>query len=184
MPYIFLDGFFSLCAAPSAKSAHGVINWQICAQEIENFGLDVAVARFKNGLTDFRHKERFEFNRLEMMRREGICDYKALDFILSRPRRSMLTHNHPKADVLVEIARQVAEHVNLDFDVDACNTPASQANLTLPLFCTVLSPYGIEELELDWEPDLSWFINGRTLYRQIHALMQSRRILPEEIVSK
>jgi hypothetical protein len=174
MPYIFLDGMFSISHAPNTPVLNDVVNGEVCKSEIENFGLQKALERFRRGETDFKHQERYQRNIALMRQRENFCQFKVVEKIVSYPGRAMLTHNHPVPEILIHVASQVAEALNLPFRPAACLRPALHAHLTLSMFLTVLSPYTIEDVGLKCDPDLGWFENGTTLYRKVNAAISQQ----------
>lgn len=169
MPYVYFEGIFSLTEAPSKPPGEDILNAETCLQPLRDLGIEETIRQFALGRIDFRHKERFAFNVKEMRRREQFCDIKAADFILGSPVRSMLTHNHPSPEVIVHLAAQTAARFGLAFSQTDLGTAAHRKALTLPIFTTVLSPFGLREIGLDWEPDADWLGNGTKLLRRIGA---------------
>ncbi|MES2665303.1 MAG: WcbI family polysaccharide biosynthesis putative acetyltransferase [Pseudomonadota bacterium] len=182
MPYLWLDGLYSLCGAPGArvlkgtsgaKGHSGVIGEEIVIAHIKSNGLAQTVADFRSGALDFGHRKRFDDSLAELERREESADIKVAAQIRNgyRDRVVMLTHNHPHPLIVNDIAQQIADRLNLSFKPILPDEYLRYSTITLPEFGKVLSPYTISDLGLKIPYDLQWLKIGRGFIADIASSM-------------
>lgn len=170
MPYIFVDGLFSLVQSGNIKRfITGIIGESYIIEELKNRRPAEVMERFKNGEIDFEHKARFTENIAEMRRREAHCAYKVADRIeaLALNRPLFISHNHPKPELINHVAKQVAARLSLDFTPVTRDDPLKLAAITLPNTQRVISPYTISDLGASHAYDLHWLAEGRKMIWQI-----------------
>ncbi len=175
MPYLWVDGLYSLCGAPGAKLAQaksgraGIIGEGIIAEEIDRVGLAQTMANFRAGEIDFQHQQRLDDSLDELARREQSADVRVAPMIREQYRDQvlMLTHNHPHPVLVNEIARQIADRLDLTFTPITPDEYLRYTTITLPEFGKVLSPYTVDDLGLNRPYDLQWLKTGRELITDI-----------------
>ncbi len=161
MPYVWVDGLYSLVAAPGGKEKRGDSGFHggnCVIEHLQEAGLTDTLNDFQNGALNFRHQSRFDASMAELERREDFADVKVAPFIRERFRDEpmMLTHNHPHPKLINEFARQIAEKLDLNFQEILPSDYLNYAEITLPEFGRLLTPYGAEELGLRYAYDLQW----------------------------
>ncbi len=172
MPYVWVDGLFSLVAAPGGKERRGdsgFLGDVHVTEHLRRTDLAQTIQDYQDGRLDFQHAERFEASMTELARREAFTDVKVAPFIRDhyRDRTMMLTHNHPHPEVINEIARQIAARLGLSYQPVTMADPLPYEMITLPEFGKILSPYGVRDLGLRYGYDLQWLRVGRDMITQI-----------------
>lgn len=175
MPYIWVDGLYSLCAAPGTRAKvamngkAGIVGEDIIASHLRAHGFASTWADFRSGNIDFDHKGRLERSLDELARREEFADVQVSPMIrdLYRDMPVMLTHNHPHPMIVNEIAAKLAARLELKWSPITRDDPLRFAAITLPEAGKVLSPYGASELGLKYDYDLQWMKAGRDLIGEI-----------------
>lgn len=171
MPYIFLDGFFAMSHAPGsvANTISGVIGQEPVRDMLLERGFDETLARFRSGEINFAHEKRLKYNFEEMERRDAVCHAKVMPFILERYKdeRLMITHNHPRPEMINDIASQIATRLELNFNPIRMTQPHRYARITLPEFSSLVTPQTVMENGFSYPYDLNWINKGRRLIRVI-----------------
>ncbi|MEM7508900.1 MAG: WcbI family polysaccharide biosynthesis putative acetyltransferase [Pseudomonadota bacterium] len=177
MPYIFVDGLFSLVqSGNTTKYLTGIIGEKYILRELETYKAAEVVERFQQGEIDFEHKTRFAQNLVEMRRREAHCSYKVAnkiaDTALERP--LFISHNHPRPELINHLARQIASRLSLKFTPVTREEPLKLAAITLPNAQRVISPYTTRDLDASFAYDLHWLTEGLKMIRQILDARQEK----------
>ena len=160
MPYIWIDGLFSLCRLPEtrfrAPEEAGFVGEAHVTEHLQRVGFAQTFVDFQSGAIDFQHAERFESSITELARRESFADVAVSPFVRDHYRDQvvMLTHNHPHPMLVNEIARQIAARLGLIHRPITPDDPTAYAEITLPEFGKVLSPYVVRDLGLRMPFDL------------------------------
>ena len=141
----------------------GIIGEDIIAAEIERTGLAHTIANFRSGALEFHHQRRFDDSLAELARREESADVRVAPLIRDRDEVLMLTHSHPHPVLVNEIARQIADRLDLSFALIERDEYLRYSTITLPEFGKVLSPYTVSDLGLNLPYDLHWLKIGRDL---------------------
>jgi hypothetical protein len=87
MPYVWVDGLYSLVAAPGGKEKRGDSGFHggnCVIEHLQEAGLTDTLNDFQNGALNFRHQSRFDASMAELERREDFADVKVAPFIRER----------------------------------------------------------------------------------------------------
>lgn len=172
MPYLWIDGLFSLCGLPEnrALAREGSFVGQAhVIDHLQKVGYQQTLQDFRNGLVDFQHPQRFDRSITELAAREAFCDVRVTPFLRAnyRDRVVMLTHNHPHPVVVNEVTRLIAGRLGLKHVEIGPETPAAYAAITLPEYGKVFSPFVAADLGLRHAYDLQWQRRGQEIIGQI-----------------
>lgn len=173
IPYIFIDGIFSLVLAPKALApreiSNGIPGFIYGGNVLDAmFTTDPSspkdvIAAVIEGQLNFNNRERFDATVGELVRREKFCDIPISDFILDQlPHRlPMISHNHPAPEVLIELYLRLADKLGLS-PLGAVTPPILEL-VTLGEKPRVFSPYDVDSLNLSYSYDQQWGYRTRHL---------------------
>ncbi|MEL6476578.1 MAG: WcbI family polysaccharide biosynthesis putative acetyltransferase [Pseudomonadota bacterium] len=163
LPYLWLDGLFSLVEARQPPDRR-IIGAQVIRKALAAQSRDDILARFAAGEIAFDHASRLRRSLAELTRRESFCDIGATDILRAglRERPLMVTHNHPAAEVTLQLARRLAPKLGL-----LPPDPDQSDGLHLPVATRVLSPQTTRDLGLTFPPDPDWLAQGTALIDRI-----------------
>lgn len=184
VPYIFVDGIFSLVQAPrmNVSAGQGHI---FGSEELERHftpeqsSIRSALDLMRVGGVNFNNVSRFEGTMTELLRREKLCHVSISDFIkdMLPEKLPMISHNHPMPEVLVELYDRIAKVIGLNpkSPIDWVVTE----QVTLEEKPRVFSPYDAAALGLKCGHDLQWGNHARKLvnvaWRQWRARTQAAK---------
>ena len=180
VPYVYLDGLFSMTLAPTAPARPygAILGSESIEKELEQHPVEEVLRRFRALEIDFGIQERLAATSAELRRRERLCGIRILPLIERQMRDVvvMTTQNHPAIPVLQAMLRRIARVLNLPVPRAEDWTPEMRAILKLPVPCTVVTPRDAEILGFTYAIRPHWQREGERLIRLIAADVASRPI--------
>lgn len=176
MPYIFIDGLYSMSESRNEKTFLGGVVGDAALRDIfEKLPYHEVIEKFERGEIDFKHAERFNSSLDRLDRTETHCDFKVGALLRENclTKRTMLTHNHPYPSVICDLSRQIAKQLTLKWQNIARRDPLKLSQITLPVAGRVLSPYTIQDLGASYAYDMHWRHQGVGLIKKAYFAWKS-----------
>jgi hypothetical protein len=173
VPYIFIDGFFSLSA--SGTHAEYFYGEERVIPIIKERGLDIAVNAMREGNIDFDNEARFQSSIDELKARElECCGVFISDAIISKYKDdNILTmHNHPSPELFDIFCHRIFEVLGIPYRELCSLTHGDKVAYVFDRPLRVFSPYDVERLGLNHAYDEQWFLNGRQVLAKLAQRIQ------------
>lgn len=175
VPYIFVDGIFSLSASES--SMRKVYGQECIDSEVLASDPGAAIEGFKRGHLNFDNIGRLERSVFELKLREQSCDVVVSDLIESqvRERMIMITHNHPSAWLFDVYCRRLFKFLSLPYTDLSQLDRAKGVEYFFSSGASVFSPYDALALNCRFSHDYQWFNIGHSLLLALHSQLKMRK---------
>lgn len=168
VPYIFVDGFFSMSSAD--MDSNKVYGGELLLQHADpRVDLGFSFEEFRKGNVNFENKLRLEASIEELRTRERVCSVEISDFIVGCYRyiRPLISHNHPTPELFDVYCRRIGDVAGLPIKALSDLAPMERVEYIFGRGVSVFSPYDAGALGVNYEYDDYWFVNGASLINRI-----------------
>lgn len=174
-PYVYIDGIFSIS---SANVGSPVLLGQEIIDKYNGDDLHYLIHDFIRGNIDFKNAERFGSSLDELTRRESVTDSIKISDIISdnyQKRQLLISHNHPEKWLMDILCSRLFSRLNWNYRSYTDSQHYQRVDYLFGAGETVLSPYDVDRMSLDFPSDDQWWTTGHNLLSRFWNHHQANR---------